>query len=79
VLRQATTVVDTLIDPYTRCWIEDHNLFAGMWRDEESGTDHTLHRQFASYLARWLSPDPAGKASLIYGAIKASRARLSLS
>jgi hypothetical protein len=35
-------VVDTLINPYTRYWIENHNLFAGMWRDWESQNDHTL-------------------------------------
>jgi hypothetical protein len=35
-------VVDTLTTPYTRYWIEDQNLFAGMWRDEESDNDHTL-------------------------------------
>jgi RHS repeat-associated protein len=32
-----------------------------MWRDDETGTDHTLHRHYANNLARWLSPDPAGR------------------
>jgi RHS repeat-associated protein len=58
---QATTVVDTLTNPYTRYWIEDRNQFAGMWRDDETGTDHTLYRHYADNLARWLTPDPAGK------------------
>jgi hypothetical protein len=31
-----------------------------MWRDEESGTDHTLHRHYANNLARSLTPDPNG-------------------
>jgi RHS repeat-associated protein len=32
--------------------------FAGMERDSESGLDHTLFRQYAWNLGRWLSPDP---------------------
>jgi len=32
--------------------------FTGMERDGESGLDHTLFRQYASNLGRWLSPDP---------------------
>jgi RHS repeat-associated protein len=34
--------------------------FAGMERDPEDGLDHTLFRQYASNLGRWLSPDPLG-------------------
>ena len=36
--------------------------FAGMERDAESGLDHTLFRQYAWNLGRWLSPDPDGGA-----------------
>jgi RHS repeat-associated protein len=64
VLHQAVTVVDTLTNPYTRYWIEEHNQFAGMWRDDETGTDHTLHRHYANNLARWLCPD---NSQLIFG------------
>jgi RHS repeat-associated protein len=34
--------------------------FAGMERDAESGLDHTLYRQYAWNLGRWLTPDPDG-------------------
>jgi len=34
--------------------------FGGMERDAESGLDHTLFRQYAWNLGRWLTPDPFG-------------------
>ena len=34
--------------------------FAGMEQDSETGEYHTLFRQYASNLGRWLSPDPLG-------------------
>ncbi len=34
--------------------------FAGMEQDSETGDYHTLFRQYASNLGRWLSPDPLG-------------------
>ena len=40
--------------------LENHYKFTGMERDAESGLDHTLYRQYASNLGRWLSPDPDG-------------------
>jgi len=40
--------------------LENHYKFTGMERDSESGLDHTLYRQYASNLGRWLSPDPDG-------------------
>jgi RHS repeat-associated protein len=39
--------------------------FAGMERDAEDGLDHTLFRQYASNLGRWMSPDPADLAVAI--------------
>ncbi len=36
--------------------------FAGMERDSETGHDHTMSRQYASNLGRWVSPDPLGGA-----------------
>jgi hypothetical protein len=60
---QTTTVVDTLTNPYTRYWIEDRNQFAGMWRDDETGTDHTLHRHYANNLAREILTRVAAQAS----------------
>ena len=48
-------ITDTLDNTYK---------FTGHERDTESGLDHTLHRQYASNLGRWHSPDPArGKAA----------------
>ena len=32
--------------------------FAGMERDAETSHDHTMFRQYASNLGRWMSPDP---------------------
>ena len=43
-------IADTLDNTYK---------FTGFERDTESGLDHTLHRQYASNLGRWHSPDPA--------------------
>jgi RHS repeat-associated protein len=43
--------------------VDNRYKFAGMERDLESGLDDTLHRKYPSNLARWLSPDPAGKLS----------------
>ena len=34
--------------------------FAGMERDSETSHDHTMFRQYASNLGRWMSPDPLG-------------------
>ncbi|MBI4479921.1 MAG: RHS repeat-associated core domain-containing protein [Acidobacteria bacterium] len=39
--------------------LDNNYKFAGMERNTESALDHTLYRQYASNLARWLSPDPA--------------------
>ena len=36
----------------------DPYLFTGLERDQESGLDHTMFRQYASNSGRWLSPDP---------------------
>jgi len=41
---------------------ENHYKFTGLERDAESGLDHTLFRQYAWNLGRWLSPDPDGGA-----------------
>ncbi|MGH8459695.1 MAG: RHS repeat-associated core domain-containing protein, partial [Nevskiales bacterium] len=46
---QERVITDTLDNNYK---------FTGHERDSESGLDHTLHRQYASNLARWHSPDP---------------------
>lgn len=32
--------------------------YTGHERDTESSLDHTLHRQYAPNLARWMTPDP---------------------
>jgi RHS repeat-associated protein len=37
---------------------DDAHKFAGMFRDTETGLDHTLYRQYNSALGRWLSTDP---------------------
>ena len=33
-------------------------LYAGLERDDESGLDHAMYRQYASAMGRWISPDP---------------------
>jgi RHS repeat-associated protein len=33
-------------------------LYAGLERDDESGLDHALYRQYSSAMGRWISPDP---------------------
>ncbi len=33
-------------------------LYAGLERDDETGLDHALYRQYASTMGRWTSPDP---------------------
>ncbi len=38
--------------------------FTGYERDSETSLDHTQFRQYASSLARWTSPDPAGLAAV---------------
>jgi RHS repeat-associated protein len=37
--------------------LDNNYKFTGHERDTESGLDHTLHRQYASNLGRWQSPD----------------------
>jgi RHS repeat-associated protein len=49
---------DTLNDPNTRWWLMNRMKFTGLWRDDETGLDHTLYRKYTSNLGRWLSPDP---------------------
>ncbi len=41
----------------------DH-LFTGDERDSESNLDHTLFRKYSSNLGRWMTPDPAGLATV---------------
>jgi len=36
-----------------------HFKFADMYRDTETGLDHTWFRQYSSNTGRWVSPDPA--------------------
>lgn len=36
----------------------DHYKFTGLERDNESGLDHAMFRQYSSTQGRWLSPDP---------------------
>jgi RHS repeat-associated protein len=36
----------------------NHYKFTGLERDQESGLDHAVFRQYASNSGRWLSPDP---------------------
>ena len=42
------------------CGDPSPNHFTGLERDAESGSDHTLNRQYPSNLRRWVTPDPAG-------------------
>jgi RHS repeat-associated protein len=49
---------DILNDPNTRWWVMNRMKFTGLWRDDETGLDHTLYRKYSSTLGRWLSPDP---------------------
>lgn len=44
--------------------LSDANKFAGMYRDSESGLDHTLFRKFSSGLCRWMGPDPIAGSAL---------------
>jgi RHS repeat-associated protein len=43
--------------PYVNTCAQNYK-FAGMERDPETGNDHTMFRQYASNLGRWMSPDP---------------------
>jgi RHS repeat-associated protein len=52
---------DILNDPNTRWWVMNRMKFTGLWRDDETGLDHTLYRKYSSTFGRWYSPDPAGK------------------
>ena len=36
----------------------NHYKFTGLERDQESGFDHAMFRQYSSTMGRWLSPDP---------------------
>jgi len=49
---------DSLNNPNTRWWLMNRMKFTGLWRDDETGLDHTLYRKYSSTLGRWLSPDP---------------------
>ena len=54
----AEVLYDSLNNPNTRWWVMNRMKFTGLWRDDETGLDHTLYRQYSSTLGRWLSPDP---------------------
>jgi RHS repeat-associated protein len=40
----------------------NHYKFTGLEHDSESELDHTWFRQYASTMARWMTPDPGGLA-----------------
>jgi RHS repeat-associated protein len=53
----APVLYGSLNNPNTRWWLMNRMKFTGLWRDDETGLDHTLYRQYPSTFGRWYSPD----------------------